>query len=157
MEFRSVSWSGTCQLLWMMMRSRSPAKEWALFIVWASERERGRERKTPWEHFNTAYENKILCGHSGCLKGGGTKILTCAPFCHVWERDCKVWWLVPFFSLGFWSYFMVSPLICSVLYSGAEERSPRWLPRHRNLSISSVILNPLVSFRLSPLNVFDFV
>lgn len=46
-------------------------------------------------------------------------------------------------------------LICSLLYSGAEERSLRWLPRHTNLSMSSVSLNPLVSFRLSPLNVFD--
>lgn len=38
MGFWSVSWSGICQLLWIMMRSRTPAKEWALFIVWASER-----------------------------------------------------------------------------------------------------------------------
>lgn len=50
MEFRSVSWSGTCQLLWIMMRSRSPAKEWVLFIVWASEQWARRERQ---EHCET--------------------------------------------------------------------------------------------------------
>lgn len=58
----------------------------------------------------------------------------CSFLLSVWERDCKVLWLVPFFSLAFWSCFMVP--ICSVLYSGAEEHSPRWFPRHRNLSIS---------------------
>lgn len=69
-------------------------------------------------------------------------------------RDIKHTDWCPFFTLGFWISWTL--LDSSALYSGAVEHAPRWLRRHRNLSTSSVTLEPLVSFRLSPLNVFDF-
>lgn len=141
MEF--LSWSGTCQLLWMVMKSRSPAKEYALFIVWAS----GRER-----------QYCIMKSHVDTLdfcKENGRNILTCGPVCRVSERrtlKCDDW-----VSLCFWSCFMVPLLMSSFLYSEAREHPPRWLPRHRNQwAYFYVTLNPLVSFHLSPLNVFDF-
>lgn len=90
------------------------------------------------------------------ILGESPSLLTCAPFCQASERrDCKVRW-----SLLSWLLKLFhGPLYpCSVLYSGAEEPSLRWLhPRHWDSSTSSVTLNPLVSFRLSSLNAFDFV
>ena len=59
------------------------------------------------------------------------------------------------FPSGFWSCFMV-PSWFAQSYIAELRSSPRWLPHHRNLSIFSVTLNPLHSFRLTPLNVFIF-
>lgn len=65
-------------------------------------------------------------------------------------------WQFSLLLSGFLSCFMVPSWSAQRLYRGAEEHSPRWLHRHRNLSISPVTFNPLVCFRLVPLNIFDF-
>lgn len=150
MEFRSVSWSGTCQLLWIMMRSRTPAKEWAIFIVWASER---REKKTEGERDSSIQHKRIKF----YVTGGSNKYShLCSFLSNVWERDCKVCWLVPFFSLGFWSSFMVPSWSAQSYIVKLRSILPGDSPVTET-SASSVTLNPLVTFRLRPLNVFDFV
>lgn len=158
MELRSVSWSGTCQLLWTMMRSRSPAKDWVLFIVWASEGWTQKEREKDSESISIKHKTIIFYHDNTFWILVRSKVQTFSPVLFSVERlreKCKVHCLVP--PLLFWllELFHGPLLICSVLYGGAEEHSPRWLHRHRNLSISFVTLNPLVSFRLRPLNVFD--
>lgn len=62
-----------------------------------------------------------------------------------WLDSFLPWLLEPFLGLL---------LVRWVFYSGAEQRPPRWLPRHRNLILSAVTLGPLATFRLT---VFDFM
>lgn len=98
------------------MRSRSPAKEWALFIVWASEKQQKKEL------FNTAQEKK----HPGCFTGVRLKYPhLCFFLISVWKRrivTCFDW-----FPLGFWSCFMV-PSWWALLYISAKERASQVTP-----------------------------
>lgn len=110
--------------------------------------EHRKKRRISWKHNRRIFYQDIL-------KLGGERSHLYSCLWSVWGRDCKVHCSVP--PLLFWllELFHGPLLICSVLYGGAEEHSPRWLLRHRNPSLSFVSPNPLVSFRLSPLNVFD--
>lgn len=130
MEF--LSCSGNCQLLWMVMKSRSPAKEYALFIVWASER--GGRRRWGW----TLHAERKEVEDSPVVAAVERWVLR-------WLDSFLPWLLEPFHGLL---------LVRWVFYSRAEQHPPRWLPRHRNLILSAVTLGPLVTFRLT---VFDFM
>lgn len=121
MEF--LSCSGNCQLLWMVMKSRSPAKEYALFIVWASER--GGRRRWGW----TLHAERKEVEDSPVVAAVERWVLR-------WLDSFLPWLLEPFHGLL---------LVRWVFYSRAEQRPPRWLPRHRNLILSAVTLGPLVT------------
>lgn len=84
------------------------------------------------------------------------KNLTCAPFeSSVWHKNLlRADWCSSS-SLWLLKLFHGLSVICSVLYSRAEEWSPRWLPLYQNLSRSLATLNILVSIWLVLLIVFN--
>lgn len=93
-------------------------------------------------HVNKYYEaqkNKPQWWTPGRFKGGRCKDPhLCFSLLSVWMEDCKVRWLVR--SRG--PKLFHGPLyMCSVFYSGAEERSPSWLPPVTETSASLLLLS----------------
>lgn len=107
-----------------------------------------RKKKTLCKCFTAKLQNKVL------WKVKGANILTCCV-CRASGR--KTVENVDWICLGFWSCFTVRPWWAQSYMVELRSILPGDSCRHRHLSISSVTLSPLVSFCLSPPNVFDLL